>query len=354
MRMNRRSLWVVVLSVSLAGAAIVWGRIPFPHARHVEAGVDCATCHPDAATSENLKTSLVPADTSLCTDCHEQADLEKWGWTTIPQRTTGFRTFPHKTHLDLGKTCEDCHGAMIHPEWAKEGKGVLGHALCFQCHDGVQHRNECETCHTNLHEMRLSDLEPDPASFQPMSHHPGFLHDHQFQVRLNGHTCVECHRQEDFCSTCHQGVNIVDLVHERNWLYTHPIAARKNLEDCASCHRIESYCTDCHTQNGVIPGDHLQAGWRTGLHAAVARRDMQLCASCHEQDEVCARCHLDPDGVLGTQAGLNPHPPGFRNDAGHGYWHEDENAACFSCHTVTVRQPGIGFCGYCHGAKSGK
>jgi hypothetical protein len=354
MRKNKRWLWILVLGSSVLATATVWsrGRTPFPHPKHAD--VDCSVCHPAAAESENLKTSLLPANTSVCSaECHEPSELSKLGWSTIAQRTSGFRAFSHKAHLGLGTGCQDCHGFLVHPDSVAQGRVVNGHPFCRRCHDGVKQSNECDYCHSNLREDRLSDFQRDPSNFKPMDHHPGFIHDHQFQVRLSGKVCRDCHRQEDFCSECHQGTNVEFLVHDRNFLFTHAEAARKNLVDCQACHEVGTFCDDCHRQQGIEPTDHHQPAWVAGgLHAQAARRDMQLCASCHEEDRACASCHSDPDGVLGTQADRNPHPSGFRDDAGHGYWHDDENAACFACHRRPVpATPGSGFCGYCHGSK---
>jgi hypothetical protein len=187
---------------------------------------------------------------------------------------------------------------------------------------------------------------------KPMDHHPGFLHDHAFASRLDGVKCAQCHRQEDFCSSCHQGENLDFLTHERNWLQTHPVAARKNLNDCSACHDVGVFCTECHASQGVRPGSHAQAGWIGTLHSQAAHRDITYCASCHdaENEFVCARCHKDTGG-RSDQPNMNIHPSDFRSSIEHGYWHDDRDAACFQCHDQGARKPGVGFCGYCHGTK---
>ena len=88
------------------------------------------------------------------------------------------------------------------------------------------------------------------------------------------------------------------------------------------------------------------------------RRDIESCAACHDiqgGDPVCVTCHSDPDGVQGD----NPrtHPPMYMHDVD-GNWHTDPGAVCYVCHTDPNAhpggQPGIGFCGYCHGSNPGR
>jgi len=356
----RKTLYVLLILV-VAGSFAMISRVSglgpkdFPHKKHIDGGVECATCHPEAQASEDLKHGLLPTIKTCTSDCHEQAELKTLGWGKIEPRHSGLRSFPHKSHLEGGMECTDCHDPALPFMGLKAPSLMPNHGICMQCHDGVAQTDECEECHTNLREDRLSGLQYDPALFKPFDHHPGFMDDHQFQVRLNGTECSECHRQEDFCSECHQGEGIDVVVHERNWLYTHPVAARKGLTDCIACHEIGTFCTECHMEYGVEPGDHAAAGWKTSLHPEAARRDIQLCASCHDDDAdfVCSGCHRDTGGQ-GDQPHLNIHPDGFKDDITHGYWHDDPGAACFACHTRPAQpRPGVGFCGYCHGTNPG-
>jgi hypothetical protein len=353
MRNRWRTAFILVLGASALVALRGRGESPkaFPHGRHIAQGLECATCHEGAAQSENLKSGLLP-QLAVCLQCHDQKELDSWGRGVNPIRHRGVAGFSHKAHLAGGGTCEGCHGALVHPEWAGEGKGVLGHGVCFECHDGTKAPGGCEACHTDLRESRLNGLLRDPAAFKPVDHHPGFIRNHQFQAELDGARCESCHPQESYCVKCHQGDNVDFLVHDPNWNYTHPLAARKNLVGCQSCHSLETFCSDCHATEGIKPGNHLASGWTDGayLHAQTARRDMEYCASCHDTESmfVCSTCHRD-DGVKGNQPNLNIHPPSFASEASHGYWHDDPAAACFQCHAPGAREQGVGFCGYCHG-----
>lgn len=349
---------VLLVPTLLVPAVRGGGGARFPHGKHLEAASDCATCHEGIEQAADLSRSYLPG-LETCRTCHEAADLDAWGWTSIPARRSGFRGFSHAAHIGSGKDCDACHGALVNPSLAEEGKGVPGHALCAECHDGSVQTDDCEACHSALREGRLQGFRRDPTLLKPMSHHPGFLHDHQFAVRLDGSGCAECHRQEDFCSSCHQGENVDFLVHERNWLYTHAVAARKNTQDCGACHRLGEDCSDCHAARGIAPGNHYPLErWRNlgtgGLHAAAARRDVSICAACHEEGGAgyrsCVFCHRD-DGVRGNQPRLNIHPVGFREDAGHGDWHDDDQAACFECHARPTGAVQPRFCTYCHEAE---
>lgn len=341
-----------ILALGLLAATLpvarAWSRspLPLPHDKHAAADLACTDCHKGAPDSQDLKKPI-GFDRAKCDECHTAEDLEKFGYATPAVRTAGVAEFSHSSHLSTGQKCEDCHGALVDASIAGSGKGEPGHAICFDCHDGATHPNACEFCHSGFSEGRLSGLDRDPGAMKPLDHHPDFVHDHQFQVRLDGKGCADCHQQEDFCSTCHQGESLDYLVHPRNWLFEHPVAARKNLPDCSSCHDRGTYCTECHLAEGVKPENHGSPGsaWRQGIHAQAARRDPALCASCHDSENLflCAGCH-----AVGGNGG-SPHGPDFKSSAGHGYWHDEcatKSGACFDCHGNDQE-----FCGRCHEKK---
>ncbi len=351
-----RKLLILALFAACAAAAFPFARglgrerIPFPHDKHQAAGLECSSCHEGIEQAGDLRGDWLPSPED-CGSCHDAAKLANWGWSEIPDRESDYRTFPHRAHSGADAGCLTCHGALVDPALAAEGKGVSGHSLCFGCHDGMEQTDQCRDCHTEPLVGRLDGEVRNRTIEKPLDHHPSFRHDHKFAVRLDGAGCAECHRQQDFCSECHQGENVAFLVHPRDWLVTHPPLARKNANDCQACHEIEQDCNECHAAQGAVPASHFPlARWRNnangGLHAEHARRDIGDCASCHEESGAgyvsCTRCHRDTGG-RGDQARLNIHPSGFRDDAGEGYWHEDRQASCFDCHTNRTV-----FCGYCH------
>ena len=352
----RKNHVVIALSV-LAGLASLaahgWSRdpVPFPHATHLEAGAECSTCHEGIEAATDLARSYLPS-LEACGTCHETGDLEGWGWAAIPVRKSGFRGFSHAAHLGSGSYCTPCHGALVDPAEAAEGLGVPGHAACGACHHEAGQTADCADCHSDLREGRLNGFRRDPTVMKPSSHHPGYLHDHQFAARLEGASCSECHPAHDFCSSCHQGENLDFLAHDRNWIHTHPVEARKNLHSCSACHEVASYCTECHAAQGIKPGNHAAANWANaasgGLHAELARRDISICASCHEGEEFvnCTACHADRDPGRGNDPSV--HGSSFGSDAGQGSWHDDPDASCFACHD---RNAPSQFCTYCHSGR---
>jgi len=306
----------------------------FPHAKHMEAGVDCATCHTGAATSKSGKDAMIP-QTSVCLDCHSQDDLNGYGWTTPPKVSFDLPKFSHEQHLAMpGVDCARCHGGLAKPELAAAGKGMIGHAVCFACHDGVKAKNGCNSCHGDVTKLR------------PLDHAPDYRHTHQFTARTSAGSCEQCHRQTEQCSECHYGDNALFRTHTRNYIYTHAEDARKNEHDCVSCHTNETFCNDCHMSEGIRPTNHTSE-WTTGAnrHAAEARRDINYCAACHNEGEpVCARCHKDRTPGKGNDPSI--HPSSFDQYGVHGPWHDDPSYYCFDCHTRSTAPDG--FCGYCH------
>jgi Cytochrome c7 and related cytochrome c len=367
--------------------------IKFSHQKHItELGVDCATCHAEAATSESSSDKMIPGH-AVCQTCHEEQVNKTCGYchadeknpVPFPREVREVR-FNHKKHVTDNKMeCATCHVGVDKVEYASAAN-MPPMATCNTCHDNAKGNNQCETCHTNL------------ATLRPASHNQGnWLKGHSTQARLNAmeSQCSMCHT-ENYCAQCHDGSNLTALsskemtgmisprtlgndksqvlkgqmVHDMNYRFTHGIEARGHAADCQVCHHEQAFCNDCHQNGsaalgGVIPTSHEAAGFVTigvgsggGEHARLARREIESCMSCHDvegADPTCMRCHVDPDGIKGT----NPktHPSGFMANVD-GNWMTDPGATCFACHTDPNAKPhtmggiaGIGFCGYCHGKK---
>ncbi|HTR81196.1 MAG TPA: cytochrome c3 family protein [Bacteroidota bacterium] len=368
--------------------------IKFSHQKHItEVGIDCATCHNEAAASQSSSDKLVPGH-AVCQTCHEDEVKSTCGYCHVdaknpvpfPREARELR-FNHKMHVTDGKMqCVTCHTGLDKVDYATAAN-MPAMATCTTCHNNTKVTNQCETCHTNL------------ATLRPASHNEGnFLKNHSAQARLNamGSQCSMCHT-ENYCAQCHDGSNLTALspkekigmisprtmgddksqalkgqaVHDINYRFTHGIDAKGHAADCQVCHHEQAFCNDCHQNGsealgGVIPISHEAAGFVTigvgtggGEHARLARRDIESCMSCHDvegSDPTCMKCHVDPDGIKGT----NPktHPIGFMSGNSDGDWHTNAGSTCFACHTDPNAKPialggvaGIGFCGYCHGKK---
>ncbi|HEY5275964.1 MAG TPA: hypothetical protein VIK38_05420 [Coriobacteriia bacterium] len=204
--------------------------------------VPCQSCHIapgildragyDARMLGAFYVSLVSPDTKLsafatptiaaCEVCH--ADLI----TTSPN---GDLKIPHRAHVDvLQVPCARCHQYLVH-QLSPEGKHTPTMATCLVCHDGIQAKNPCSTCHT--------------AKAAPESHaasdwlviHP------QEQTKID---CAKCHGwTTNWCSDCH---NRLPASHTADWRTTHG-AAVKVHRDCEVCH-TGSFCINCH---GDVP-----------------------------------------------------------------------------------------------------
>lgn len=140
--------------------------------------------------------------------------------------------FSHAAHG--GKiVCLDCHGAV--PAWDNlEGSAVeVTMASCLRCHDNLQARRQCQTCH--------------PVPLRPADHPRGFERKHGTAWRMHPGRCHLCHE--------------------------------------------DSYCLDCHSRR---PRSHT-VGFIRRRHGLNARTDPDRCAACHGErpGDVCGRCHAD-------------------------------------------------------------
>lgn len=387
-------LFLIAGSSSLTGSEFGGSDEPtikFSHALHAELSA-CEDCHSSVPTAENLNTRLLPVK-EKCAECHDVNDTDACLTCHVSEDYKPLRTpapseiiFSHKQHVGEKAECVLCHAGI------KENESItmLGTfnpsmTLCSTCHGETKlASNACETCHTNT-----ADLRPDNHLAS------NFSRTHKFMAGSPTADCMTCHDNSS-CEECHNGTTSItesntannfytpyggqalysgrklqkiQKAHELNYRFTHGIDAKSKSADCSSCHQVETFCGECHTGAGedyalagVIPTSHGKSNFITlgvgsggGLHAQLARRDIESCASCHDtqgSDPACMLCHTDTDGLKGT----NPktHKTGFFSSV-NGDWHTDAGSMCFSCHTDANAKPdgiaGLGFCGYCHGAK---
>lgn len=363
--------------------------IKFSHAKHAEAGAECASCH-KADLSDNASDRMLPGHAE-CQSCHEQEVNENCSFChTNPDDPQALPNpvrslfFSHKQHVGMeGVKCETCHQGMDKADFAGH-QNLPAMATCNTCHNDVKATNQCEACHTDLTNLR------------PASHNvANFKREHArvMSLRTFEAKCQSCHTEQS-CAECHDGTNLTELapgvksgllsprhaagdkavalageaVHGMNFRFTHGIEAKGRASDCQTCHSSQQFCSDCHMNGsaalgGAIPTSHEAPGFTTigvgsggGSHATLAKRDIQRCMTCHDTeggDPNCITCHVDVDGIKGTEP--RTHKSGFMKDNEHGEWHDDANANCFVCHTDANAKPsgrpGQGFCGYCHGVK---
>jgi hypothetical protein len=384
---------VVAVSVGLHSSEVPGetGGLKFLHETHVAgAGIQCVECH-DAAPRSSLSSDNLLSTKANCQSCHEEQLNEQCMYchtsddpSTYKKLTTIDREliFAHQLHTAETNNlqCETCHTYL---DRKKDFVGELVPAMstCTTCHNGTQQSNACESCHTNLVNLRPADHD-----------RTDFMREHKRLARLGSTTCATCHTQES-CNDCHltagltapdnsgrdlgttrsPRINTIDrgksssltFVHDLNFKFTHGLAAKGKTSDCQTCHRQEEFCSSCHAgggnvnQNAFKPAWHRETGFVTigvgtggGSHASRARRDLESCASCHgveATDPTCTTCHTDTDGVRGTDP--KTHQRGFMRTV-NGPWHTDQGSTCFVCHTDANARVGgargSGFCGYCH------
>ena len=331
---------------------------------------NCQSCH-EEQLNEN------------CTFCHTSDDPTTYQALQTPEREL---IFSHELHVEQNQiACETCHTNLDAPKDVV-GELVPPMATCNTCHDNVQATNSCESCHTNFVSLRpknhdrtdfirehkrfarMADASPEGASCAS-------CHTQE--------TCNDCHAgavltrvdktEKDLTSTRASRLQPIDRgqassltkVHDLNFKFTHGISAKGKLSDCQTCHRQEQFCSTCHAAGGNVnqetfkPSWHSESGFVTigvgsggGKHAQMARRDLESCASCHSPegaDPTCVTCHADPDGIKGSDP--KTHIRGYMAGV-NGSWHSDPGATCFVCHTdPNARTSGVKgqrFCGYCH------
>lgn len=186
----------------------------FPHATHVNQGMDCATCHGATVGAE----PVLP-DKASCRDCH----------VTASQQTD----------------CRTCHAAEENLVPASHGPQFLElHALqaswdqgrCALCHT----QTDCQECHNG-------------DNVRPRSHPLNYFFDHALDARTKEISCNSCHRPE-YCSDCHAAQRVLPSNHSQStWLLPdggrHAEEGRFDLESCAACHTSGSSaptCARCH------------------------------------------------------------------------------------------------------------
>jgi len=328
-----------LLSVLSATLEIPESDIIFSHNKHQD--LSCNNCHPDIEKSDKSQDKNLPG-MDVCTECHDGETLpgecslchkneEEPRALVNPERDF---VFSHKSHLEREAGCSICHGDVNEKE-ELTSENMPDMADCYQCHKGIKVPEDCDLCHA---ETKFKKYHPND-----------WLRAHQYQSYSERERCIQCHKDEDLCQSCHQGDNLFQETHPLNYNYTHGLDAKSKEKDCLSCHLSGEFCNTCHSQEKGKPLSHLVPDWAGDKHGEAARKDMELCASCHDTaDPICTWCHRDKNPGRGNDHDI--HPPGFASSLDKGPWHDDSGYFCYECHTRGSGGDG-GFCGYCHGSK---
>lgn len=131
--------------------------IPFSHKQHAGAlKLDCRSCHaaPDPGDRMTYPTE------AQCMTCHavvkkESPHIQKLSaaaaehksidWVRI-YRLPSFVFWSHKSHLDAGASCDECHGPVAERErlWLEK---PISMKACMDCHRSREASNDCTYCH---------------------------------------------------------------------------------------------------------------------------------------------------------------------------------------------------------------
>jgi len=266
----------------------------YPHPAKIEK-VQCATCHPDEASSvpNSIHGALGPG---ACQSCHGD---------------------PHdlKVAEDLAPAkCAECHSKEV-KEFAAS---IHGQAAA----SGDRDAPKCVSCHGPVHKIRKSS---DPSSPVAKINLPdtcatchsnaGFLSRHNipfahpvelYRLSVHGRAVAAGNNAAATCSDCHGSHNIVPARDAQSKINHWNVAAT-----CGKCHAeitktyLESIhgqamragatdapvCTDCH-------GEHLILGPQNAASSVNASRVSSVtCGRCHGDERLAVRYNLPADRV---------------------------------------------------------
>lgn len=131
--------------------------LPFSHRNHAgDLKLKCKMCHPNAGSGETMQI----AKPAVCMQCHsaiktDSPAIQKLAafakndreirWARVYE-IPSYVNFSHKSHLDAGAGCEDCHGPVATREvLSREGDISMGG--CMNCHRAKKVSIDCTFCH---------------------------------------------------------------------------------------------------------------------------------------------------------------------------------------------------------------
>lgn len=227
--------------------------VVFSHLRHVDAGVECASCHAGIDTNARLD-ARVGVGMPACMGCHEGRDQ------------------PNE--------CATCHTEVdrdwVPPSHAHQWDLLHGDASkrCLAKTSG-----DCALCHT---ERSCVDCH---LSQPPASHTDVFRRrTHGFHASLDRESCSACHRP-DSCNACHQETR--PMSHTGSWGGT-------RSRHCFGCH-LPLRANGCRVCHEATPS-HLLAAPKPEWHTPGMN-----CRQCHgisaplphvDKGDDCNACHM--------------------------------------------------------------
>jgi hypothetical protein len=133
--------------------------IPFDHSLHAgKYKINCQYCHTGV---ERAAQASVPS-LNICMNCHIQVKtqsdvIKELGktyraggsieWIKV-HMLPDFAKFNHQRHVNAGKNCTECHGAVETMSVVRQVSD-LSMGMCIECHRRPEHNasQNCTTCH---------------------------------------------------------------------------------------------------------------------------------------------------------------------------------------------------------------
>lgn len=183
----------------------------------------------------------------------------------------------HKIHVsNKGVNCTTCHNRAGHNKLAGY-ESFISMNGCFRCHGLAKTAIAPGRC-TACHPKKGFDLRPN-------SHKTGtwLIPDHPKEAKKDITPCMMCH-QKTFCRGCHG----VEVPHPDKFRKDeHGNLGKRNPQVCRRCHRQYDFCTSCHHKGYTGP----PGGWVFVHFRVVAEVGPAYCFSCHGPT-FCAWCHV--------------------------------------------------------------
>jgi hypothetical protein len=131
--------------------------LPYSHKTHLAIGLKCADCHTNPEPGDRME---FPA-TARCMTCHTTIAKDKPAIQRLAQYAKSQQPIPwvrvyvvssgvywnHRSHLDAGVKCENCHGAVAQMDVMAVVTNVTTMAGCVACHQQKKAGTGCGFCH---------------------------------------------------------------------------------------------------------------------------------------------------------------------------------------------------------------
>jgi hypothetical protein len=131
--------------------------LPYSHKTHLAAGLKCGDCHTNPDPGDRMEFP----DTAKCMVCHSSIAKDKPAIQKLSEFAKSKQPIPwvrvyvlsafvywnHRSHLEAGVKCEECHGPVAQMDVMANVTNVTTMAGCVQCHQQRKAGTGCEFCH---------------------------------------------------------------------------------------------------------------------------------------------------------------------------------------------------------------